>query len=79
MNTSDKVKAVLACSGKRMVELAAYFGMRPQNLNTKMQRNSWSAADLARVAEFVGGRVGFVLGDGTTIYLDAPEGDKETA
>ena len=73
MNTSDKVRAVLACSGKRMIDLAEYLGMKKQNLNTKMQRDSWPAADLARVAQFVGGRVGFFLPDGTTIYLDPPE------
>ena len=73
MNTSDKVRAVLACSGKRMIDLANYFGMKKQNLNTKMQRDSWSAADLARVADFVGGQIGFILPNGTTIYLDPPE------
>lgn len=78
MSTSDKVKAVLTCSGKKQIELAEHFGMRKQNLATKMQRDSWSADDLARVAEFVDARVGFILRDGTTIYLDPPK-DKEEA
>jgi len=79
MSTSDKVKAVLSCCGKKQIELADYLGMKKQNLNTKMQRDSWPADDLARVAEFVGARVGFILPDGTTIYLDppAPKQDKE--
>ena len=78
MSTSDKVKAVLTCCGKKQIELAEHFGMRKQNLATKMQRDSWSADDLARVADFVGAHVGFVLSDGTTIYLDPPQ-PKEAA
>lgn len=77
MSTSEKVKAVLACCGKKQVELAEHFGMRKQNLATKMQRDSWSAEDLARVADFVGARIGFMLPNGTIIYLDPPEGQKE--
>lgn len=73
MSTSDKVKAVLSCSGKKQIELAEHFSMRKQNLATKMQRDSWSAEDLARVADFVGARVGFILPNGTTIFLDAPQ------
>lgn len=77
MSTSDKVKAVLSCSGKKQVELAEYLGMKKQNLNTKMQRDSWPADDLARVAAFVGARVGFLLPNGTIIYLDPPDEGKE--
>lgn len=72
MSTSDKVRAVLSCAGKKQIELADYLGMKKQNLNTKMLRDSWPADDLARVAEFVGGKVGFVMPDGTAIYLDPP-------
>lgn len=72
MSTSDKVKAVLSCCGKKQIELAEYLGMKKQNLNTKMQRDSWPAEDLARVAEFVGAKVGFFMPDGSYIYLDAP-------
>lgn len=80
MSASEQVKAVLSCTGKKQIELATYFGMKKQNLNTKMQRGSWSADDLARVAEFVGGRIGFILPNGTTIYLDPPAREsKETA
>ena len=80
MSTSDKIKAVLSCCGKKQIDLAEYLGMRKQNLNTKMMRDSWHADDLARVAEFVGAKVGFFLPDGSYIYLDAPAYEsKETA
>lgn len=73
MSTSDKVKAVLSCAGKKQVELADYLGVRKQNLATKMMRDSWSAADLVRVANFTGAKVGFILPDGTCIYLESNE------
>jgi hypothetical protein len=76
MSTSDKVKAVLSCCGKKQIELAEYLGMKKQNLNTKMQRDSWPAEDLARVAEFVGAKIGFIMPDGTTIFLDPPGNNK---
>lgn len=71
--TSDKVKALLRCVGKKQTELAAYLGMRPQNLATKMMRDSWHADDLIKVADFTGAKVGFFLPDGTSIFLDAAE------
>ena len=71
MSISDKVKAVLSCAGKKQVELAEYMGMRRQNLATKMQRDSWPASDLVKVAEFTGSKIGFIMPDGTCIYLDS--------
>lgn len=77
MSTSDKVKAVLSCTGKKQVELADYLGMRKQNLATKMMRDSWSAGDLVKVANFTGAKVGFILPDGTCIYLDSNTGEEQ--
>lgn len=77
MSASDKVKAVLSCTGKKQVELADYLGMRKQNLATKMLRDSWSASDLVKVATFTGAKVGFILPDGTCIYLDSTEGTEK--
>lgn len=76
MPTSDKVKAVLNLCGKKQIDLAAYFGMSKQTMSNKMARDSWSAADLAKVAAFVGGKVAFMLPDGQHIYLEK-EDDEE--
>ena len=77
MSTSDKVKAVLSCTGKKQIELAEYLGMRKQNLATKMMRDSWNAGDLVKVANFTGAKIGFILPDGTCIYLESnPEEDE---
>ena len=65
------MKGLLALSGKRQIELADYFGMTKQTMSNKMARDSWSAKDLARVAEFVGCKIGFLLPDGQHIFLEA--------
>lgn len=70
MGVSDKIKAVIALGGHKQTELAAFFGITPQSMVNKMGRGSWSAKDLIRVAEFVGGRVAFVLPDDQVIFLD---------
>lgn len=77
MSISDKVKAVLNLGGKKQIELAAHFDMSKQTMSNKMARESWSATDLIKVAEFVGGKVAFVLPDGQHIYLAPNETNTE--
>lgn len=77
MSTSEKVKALLALSGKRQIDLAAHFGMTAQSMNNKMSRDSWSAKDLAAVAEFTGCQLAFVMPDGTRISIDKKETSDE--
>jgi hypothetical protein len=73
MSVSDKVKAVLALSGKKQVELAEYIGTSKQVLSNKMARDSWSGRDLATVAEFCGGKLAFVLPNGQQITIEKEE------
>ncbi|MEG0146187.1 MAG: helix-turn-helix domain-containing protein [Clostridia bacterium] len=77
MTVSSKVKSVLAFFGKRQIELAEYFGMGKQSMNNKMARDSWSAKDVAKVAEFVGCKVAFILPDGQYVLIDADEETKD--
>lgn len=70
MPTSDKIKALLMLSGKKQMELAEHFGMSRQTMNNKFGRDSWSAKDLVKVADFCGCSVGFVLPDGQHIFLE---------
>lgn len=67
---TDKVKALLALSGKKNAELARLYGVTPQSMNNKMALNRYTADDLIRIAEFTGCRVGFLLPDGQHIFLD---------
>lgn len=73
MSVSDKVKGILKLSGNRQNDLADHFGMSKQTMSNKMARNSWSANDLIKVAEFTGCKVAFVLPDGQHIYLEPEE------
>ena len=70
MSASDVVKALLALSGHKQVDLAAHFGITAQSMNNKMSRDSWSARDLMSVADFTGCKLAFVLPDGNSIVLD---------
>jgi hypothetical protein len=74
---SDKVKGLLALCGKKQVELAENFGMSKQTMGNKMSRGSWSGSDLAKVAEFCGCRLAFVLPDGQHIFLDSESCDQK--
>lgn len=51
---SDKIKQIMKEKNIKAVELAEYLGMRPQNLNTKFKRDSWSVQDLISVLDFMG-------------------------
>ena len=70
MTASDKVRGLLALNGKRQTDLAEAFGMSKQTMNNKLNRDSWSARDLVRVAEFCGCKLAFVLPDGQNIFFD---------
>lgn len=70
MAVSDKVKAVLALTGKRQIDLATHLGMSKQVLSNKLARGSWSGRDLAKVAAFCGGKLLFMLPDGQQIIID---------
>ncbi len=67
---SDKVRALLALSGKRNIDLAALYGVSKQSMNNKLTNNRFSADDLIRIAAFTGCQVAFVLPDGQHLFLD---------
>ena len=77
MPISDKLKGLLALSGKRQIDLADTFGMSKQTMNNKLSRDSWSGRDLAKVAEFCGCKLAFVLPDGQLIVIE-PERNENT-
>ncbi len=77
MNASDKIKALLALQGKKIIDLADYFGMTRQGMSNKMMRGSWSASDLEMVAKFVDCDLFFETRDKQRIYLFS-KGDKQS-
>lgn len=70
---SEKVKALLNLTGKKQADLAAHMGIAAQSVANKMQRDSWSAKDLANIADFVGGKLSISLPDGQQIYITIPD------
>lgn len=76
MSISNCVKMALAKAGKKQLDLAALYGCSKQSMSTKFKRESWFGKDLARIAEFTGGKLAFVYPDGQIIYI---ESDKEEA
>lgn len=67
MAITDKVKSILALSGKKNIELAAYMNMSPQSLQNKLNRGSFSADDLIKIAIFTGSELSFVSGENKTV------------
>ena len=70
MSISNCVKMALAKAGKRQLDLADLYGCSKQSMSTKFKRESWFGKDLAKIAEFTGGKLAFVYPDGQTIYID---------
>ena len=70
MNVSNQVRALLNLTGKKQIDLQEALGMgSKQSLNNKFSRDSWSAGDLVKVAEFTGCKLAFILPDGERVLL----------
>lgn len=66
-----RIKGLLTSKGKRYSELAAYMGLRPQSLYNKMDRGSYSADDLIKIASFLGVELAFInVGTPAVVVLD---------
>ena len=76
MTTSETIRGLLAMSGKRQIELAAHFGMSKQTMNNKLNKNSWSATDLRKVADFCDCKLAFIMPNGQQLVIEAEEKEK---
>ena len=66
-----RIKGLLTSKGKRYSELAAYMGLKPQSLYNKMDRGSYSADDLIKIASFLGVELAFIdTGTPAVVVLD---------
>ena len=70
MAVTEKVKALLSMKGKKNIELAEYLGMTPQSLQNKMNRGSFSAEDLIKIADFAECSLMFEVNGNQKIMLD---------
>lgn len=78
MALSSKIKALLTLSGKDHAGLAKKLGISNQALSNKFYRDSFSASDLIKVAEYSGCPLSFQSGDGNKITLDSSDIKKES-
>ena len=76
MSISNKIRALMKLRGFKNKDLAAAMGYSVQSLNNKMYRDSFTAADLVRIAEALDCSLAFTLLDGEQLRL-TPEDLKE--
>lgn len=70
MAISGKVKALLNIKGKDHAGLAAHLGISAQALSNKFYRDSFSAADLIQIAEYLGCPLAFIVDGEQKIVLE---------
>ena len=71
MNISAKIRALIALSGFRQIDLMECLSMKsPQSLCNKFSNNRWSANDLIAVAGKCGCKLAFVFPNGQSIIFD---------
>lgn len=70
VSVSEKIKALIKLKGKKSYELAEYLGLASaQALHNKFNRDSFSAADLIKIADFLGCDLNFGVDDKQKISL----------
>ncbi len=73
MSVSGAVRMALTKGGKKQAELARAMGIYTQSMYLKMVKERWTGAELAKVAEFTGGKLVFLYPDGQQIPIEAAE------
>jgi len=74
MQISKKIKSLLAVTDKKQADLQEVLGMSSkQSLSNKFTNERWSADDLAKIAEFCGCKLAFILPSGERITIEAEE------
>ena len=77
LSISDYVWMALRKAKRQQGELAEAWGYSSkQAINNKFSRDSWSANDLAKLAEFTGGKLAIVYPDGQEILIPPQEEKK---
>ena len=76
MAVSGKIKALLSIKGKDHAGLSEYLGISAQALSNKFYRDSFSASDLIKIADYIGCPLAFVVDDVQKIVLDRSDLNK---
>ena len=70
ISVAYKVKALLKLKGKTHSELAQFMGVSTQSISNKIYRDSFSAEDLIKIADFLCCDLAFIVDDKTKVILD---------
>ena len=74
MAISKKIKSLLMETDKKQSDLMDVLNMgSKQSLSNKFTHERWSADDLAKIAEFCGCKLAFLLPNGERILLDSTD------
>lgn len=74
MAASKHIKSLLAQTDRKQADLLGVLDISSkQSLSNKFTHERWSADDLAKIAEFCGCKLAFVLPNGERIVIDADE------
>ena len=74
MAASKKIKSLLAETDKKQADLLEVLGMSSkQSLSNKFTNERWSANDLAKIADFCGCKLAFILPNGERIIIDTKD------
>lgn len=74
MAISKYIKALLAQTDTKQADLLGVLDIKSkQSLSNKFTNERWSADDLAKVANFCGCRLAFVLPNGERIVINADD------
>lgn len=73
MAVTEKIRALLSVRGKKNVELAEYLGISPQSLQNKLNRGSFSAEDLIKIADLAGVALAFEVNGTQKIMLESSD------
>lgn len=68
---SSAVRMVLAKVGKTATSIGKEWGVTRAAVTNKFYRDSWSAADLIRIARYSGAQMYFEFPDGQRIKIDS--------
>ena len=71
MSVSASVREALTKARKRQMDLCTVWDTSPQVISNKFRLERWTGEELARIADFTGGRLAFVFPDGQQIFINA--------
>lgn len=77
VSISNKIRALMKLRGFKNKDLAAAIGSSAQSMNNKMYRDSFTAADLVRIVDALGGKLTVNFPDGEQLSFTMADLDEK--